>query len=394
MGWKDDLQDASFRGVLFECTSAKDNVSKSQATHQAPYSNKASIEDMGKDPRRISLNAVFTGENYKGELDNLRIALDETGSGELIHPIDGLCIASVLSYSVDHDAENVDTCYVSIEFMLGEDVEYQIFNPVETVAEIDALSIVESPFDKLKAVLEKLRALDNNKFFQFVNRIRAGLQLARSILGLVKNTIEDILDPSWLHELIDDVTKLVTFDASISAISKWRDAFHRVDRLTGLFDDEDSPELKQTWRAVQVATTVSMVQVVVDQIKIELSEQQNQTSTTLTPVDLAVIRQNTRQLIQANIATERAQIELVFESVEQIQILKIFADQVHLQIQELIETRPPISTAVVPANCTLHWFAHYLYTDMTRANEILYLNPSLQNPALLHAGMELTIYAK
>ena len=351
---------------------------------------------MGKDPRRISLNAVFTGENYKGELDNLRIALDETGTGELIHPIDGLCTASVLSYSVDHDAENVDTCYVAIEFMLGEDVEYQIFNPIEAIAEIDALSIVESPFDKLKAVLKKLQALDNNQFFQFVNRIRAGLQQARLILGLVKNTIEDILDPSWLHGLIDDVTKLVTFDTSISAISKWRDAFHRVDRLTGLFDDEDSPELKQTWRAVQVATTVSMVQAVVGQVRTELSEQQNQSTTalTLTPVDLAIIRQNTRQLIQTNIATERAQIELVFESVEQIQILKNFADQVHLQIQELIETRPPISTAVVPASCTLHWFAHYLYGDMTRANEILHLNPSLQNPALLRSGMELIVYAR
>lgn len=229
-----------------------------------------------------------------------------------------------------------------------------------------------------------------------MNRIRAGLQQARLILGLVKNSIEDILDPSWLHGLIDDVTKLVTFDTSISAISKWRDAFHRVDRLTGLFDDEDSPELKQTWRAVQVATTVSMVQAVVDQVRTELSEQQNQPTTalTLTPVDLAIIRQNTRQLIQTNIATERAQIELVFESVEQIQILKSFADQVHLQIQELIETRPPISTAVVPASCTLHWFAHYLYGDMTRANEILHLNPSLQNPALLRSGMELIVYAR
>jgi prophage DNA circulation protein len=66
MGWKDDLQDASFRGVLFECMRLLKTVSRSQAIHQAPYSNKASIEDMGKDPRRISLNAVFTGENYKG----------------------------------------------------------------------------------------------------------------------------------------------------------------------------------------------------------------------------------------------------------------------------------------------------------------------------------------
>ena len=44
MAWKDDLQDASFRGVPFECISTKDAVSKSQAIHQAPYSDEAYIE--------------------------------------------------------------------------------------------------------------------------------------------------------------------------------------------------------------------------------------------------------------------------------------------------------------------------------------------------------------
>lgn len=396
MSWSTDLQDASYRGVLFECASIKDAVSKSQAAHQAPYSNKATIEDLGKDPRRITLNAIITGENYKGELDNLRIALDETGIGELIHPIDGLCNASVLSYSVDYDAENVDTCFIFIEFMLGEDVEYQIFNPIDAPTEIDALSITEDPFSKLKTALEKIQALDNNKFVQFVNRIRTGIQNARSILGIVKNAIENILDPAWITALVDDVTQLVTFDTNISAISKWRDVFHRTNRLTGLFDQEDSPELKQTWRAVQIAITVASAQVIVEQVRTQIAEQQNQASivTTLTPIDLAVIRQNTRELIQATIDTERNETDLIFEAVEQIQLLKTFADQVHLQIQELIETRPPLSTVVVPTHCTLHWLAHYLYTDMTRANEILYLNPSLQNPALLQRGMELTVYAR
>ena len=133
MAWKDDLQDASFRGVPFECISTKDAVSKSQAIHQAPYSDEAYIEDMGKDPRKISIQAVFTGDDYKAESDNLILALDETGSGELIHPIYGICTASVLSHNVDHDVENVDTCYISIEFILGKDQQKTFFVPVATV---------------------------------------------------------------------------------------------------------------------------------------------------------------------------------------------------------------------------------------------------------------------
>ena len=38
MGWKDDLQDASFRGVQFECTSTNESGSKSLAVKQPPYS--------------------------------------------------------------------------------------------------------------------------------------------------------------------------------------------------------------------------------------------------------------------------------------------------------------------------------------------------------------------
>lgn len=36
MGWQTDLQDASFRGVQFECTSTSDSIAKALAIHQAP----------------------------------------------------------------------------------------------------------------------------------------------------------------------------------------------------------------------------------------------------------------------------------------------------------------------------------------------------------------------
>ena len=78
----------------------------------------------------------------------------------------------------------------------------------------------------------------------------------------------------------------------------------------------------------------------------------------------------------------------------QIQVYKQLADQIHLQIQELIEVRPPITTTKVLVPCTLHWLAHALYGDMDRADEIRRLNPDLQNPAILRTGMELTVYAR
>ena len=395
MAWKDDLQDASFRGVPFECISTKDAVSKSQAIHQAPYSDEAYIEDMGKDPRKISIQAVFTGEDYKGELDNLVLALDETGAGELIHPIDGVCTASVLSYNIDHDAENPDTCYISIEFILGKDVQREIFVPIVTVDGIDTASIIDAPATALESALKKLQSLNPERFLSVVNTIRNGINTARSYLNLAKSTIENILSPAdFIVGLVDDLSQLVTFDTSISAISKWRDLIKRVARFGKLFNDDDSPtELKQLWTATQVASTVAITQQIISTVK---SDMVNDNAVSLTPIDLAVIRQNNRLTLQDAINTERERSNDVLQliSVTQIQIYKDIADQLHLQIQELIEIHPPITTTTILVPCTLYWLAHQLYDDYTRADEIRRLNPNLQNPAVLRKGMELTVYAR
>ncbi|MDT1904216.1 multidrug DMT transporter, partial [Acinetobacter baumannii] len=77
-------------GVQFECTSTKDTAPKTLAIKQAPYSDEAEIEDMGSDPRRISIQAVFTGPDYLTWVNALEAALSATGPGELIHPVFGV----------------------------------------------------------------------------------------------------------------------------------------------------------------------------------------------------------------------------------------------------------------------------------------------------------------
>ena len=415
MGWKDDLQDASFRGVQFECTSTNESGSRSLAVKQPPYSNKASVEDMGNNPLKISIDAVFSGENYKIEMDALWAALVATGSGELIHPVHGVMQVYAESYQIGHVAEEVDACKISIEFLQAEDKERPLFIPIAVPVSIPLYSIPDSPVTALQLVLKKLQQFNPNKFFSFVNKIRDGISAARQFLGTVKGAIENVLSPDWIVGLIDDATRLATFDTNISAISKWRDVFKRVQRFEKLFqNDDDTPKvMQQTWRAVQVATAVAVTQQVVATVRKEMAENK---TVSFTPVELAVIRQANRKLIQQAINSERALIaaataaqnnnagitveddapasELIFIAMTQIQVYKQLADQIHLQIQELIEVRPPITTTKVLVPCTLHWLAHALYGDMDRADEIRRLNPDLQNPAILRTGMELTVYAR
>ena len=415
MGWKDDLQDASFRGVQFECTSTNESGSKSLAVKQAPYSNKANVEDLGNNPLKISIEAIFSGENYKIEMDALWAALVATGSGELIHPVHGVMQVYAESYQIGHVAEEVDACKISIEFLQAEDKERPLFIPIAVPVSIPLYSIPDSPVTALQSVLKKLQQFNPNKFFSFVNKIRDGISAARQFLGTVKGAIENVLSPDWIVGLIDDATRLATFDTNISAISKWRDVFKRVQRFEKLFqNDDDTPKvMQQTWRAVQVATAVAVTQQVVATVRKEMAENK---TVSFTPVELAVIRQANRKLIQQAINSERALIaaataaqnnnaginveddapasELIFIAMTQIQVYKQLADQIHLQIQELIEVRPPITTTKVLVPCTLHWLAHALYGDMDRADEIRRLNPDLQNPAILRTGMELTVYAR
>ena len=395
MGWSTELQDASFRGVQFECTSTNEAVSKSLAIKQAPYSNDAEIEDMGNNPRNISINAVYSGDDYKTWVDALEAALLETGAGELIHPIYGIMQVNVVDYSVDHNAENVDSCTISIKFIQAKDKKRPLFIPVAVPDEIYTEDIIDVPASALEQYLKKLEVLDQNQFFDVVNNIRNGINTFRSGLNLAKSTLDNVLSPAdFIVGLVDDVSQLVTFDPNISALSKWRDLVHRVQRFEKLFqNDKSSPQLQQLWRATQIASSVAITQKVVENVRIELAENQE---SSLTPIDLAVIRQKNRQQLQAAIHAEREQIstELDAVAVSQIQVYKEVADQIHLQIQALIEIRPPVTKTIVTVPCTLHWLAHQLYEDMSRANEIRRLNPDLQNPALLYAGMELTVYAR
>lgn len=405
MGWKDELHDASFRGVAFDCTSVGTSQAKTVSIQQAPYSNDASVEDMGNDPCRFSIEAMYTGEDYLNWRNALEAALLATGSGELIHPTRGVQQVQVLDYGVNESAETPDYCTFSINFLVTKTEKRQLFIPVQVPTKIAPIDVIQVPALNLKKALAQLKALKPEQFFSVVKNIREGLQSVRNGLNLAKKAINDVLSPeSWATVIVDDISQLVNFDFSISAMAEWRDVVKRVERFGNVFNSPDNPkELKQLWRATQVAAAVAITQEVVQTVRDDMLLQQgspsqdvknDQSTVNITPIDLAKIRAKTRETIQAAIDAERQNGSLDMASVQTIQNYKLIADQVHLQIQELIEIRPPIMTMVVPVPCTFHWLAHHLYGDLNRAAEIRRLNQDIENPALLLKGMEVTVYAR
>lgn len=401
MAWSTDLQQASFRNIEFECIQTSESVSKALAIQQSPYSNKAQIEDMGKDAEKISLRIFLSGENYLLYLNALITAFTLTGEGELIHPIHGIKNVYVANWNIVHNTETVDGCDLDVEFVEAETKEKQLFVPTVDF-EIDTQTFFYIPSSALASELEQLKDKDPNAFFKAINRIRSGLQKARQILGVVRSTVDNILSPpDWAVGLIDDVIRLATFEfTDISAISKWQSLSNRLKRVGQIFDDKDSindsPAFKQMWRAVTVASSASAAQAIVKQTKLDTAQNK---VINITPIDLAMIRQQIRIDIQKAIVIEReiTQEQAIISNIDpaaQVAQYKVLATTMHDQIQALIETRPPIRTTPILLHCTAHWLAHQLYGDMNRAEEIKRLNPTVLNFAIVQSGMELITYAR
>lgn len=397
MGWETDLLDASFRGVPFECVTISDSIKKTLAIKQPPYSNSASVDDMGAEPRRVTLRALFAGADYKSYVDALEAAVLMRGAGELVHPVYGIQQANVDDYKSGHDPEVVDGCYIDISFVIGETQAKELFIPVQFMV-LDASLLLPASATALQSQLAELQKTNPNAFFAAITKIKNVLNATRRIVGVALRTINNLLSPpAFISDLLNDISRVATFDISdISAIARWRGIAERVRNIGNLFDDDDDinqalPALKQCWRATTIAATVTTVQAMLIATRAEMAVDSD---VSLTPPDLASIRQQVRQDIQAAIIAEREISEDTgVDPAQQIAAFKQSADQVHLAIQELIETRPPLITTRITVACTLHWLAHSLYGDFSRADEIKRLNPTLALP-FLQPGMELTAYAR
>jgi prophage DNA circulation protein len=107
MGWREEKQKASFRGVTFHVKSSDGDIGRRNVIHQYPKRDTAYGEDLGKKAREFTLTAFVLGDNYMAARDAFEAAIEAPGSGELVHPWRGRMTVSVTRCSVNEsiDAE-------------------------------------------------------------------------------------------------------------------------------------------------------------------------------------------------------------------------------------------------------------------------------------------------
>lgn len=90
MTWQDRYIQASFRGVPFFTQVARTRAGQRRAIYEIPFDDRgvASI-DLGRKPRKHSIEAVLLGEDYDADWKRLLDALEAKGPGLLVHPLLG-----------------------------------------------------------------------------------------------------------------------------------------------------------------------------------------------------------------------------------------------------------------------------------------------------------------
>lgn len=100
MGWRDAIEQGSFRGITFHVDTNEYSSGRRTALHQYPNRDAAYIEDMGREARAIAFDAYIVGDDYLQQKNDLIAALEQAGPGELVHPLYGVRTVQAGAFSV------------------------------------------------------------------------------------------------------------------------------------------------------------------------------------------------------------------------------------------------------------------------------------------------------
>lgn len=206
MGWKEQLQPASFRGVKFKVDTADVAFGRRNQVHEYPGRDEPYSEDLGKKAREYRFNAYILGDNYFSDRDALMKAIeDDKKPGSLVHPTLGRKTVVPKDCSVNYSNKDGGVEYFTLTFIEAGEKKFPAsgFN-LKSIVGIKAdglISTVTTQFDRVYKVTGFIEDLSNqasglvNNFFLVVDGalkiggLEPGYSAFRSILDGFKSTV-------------------------------------------------------------------------------------------------------------------------------------------------------------------------------------------------------------
>ena len=122
--WAQQLQPGPWRGVGFVLDAGDTAAGRRVAIHEYPYRDTAWAEDLGKLPRRFSIQAYLTGDDVYQQRDAMVAACEQPGPGTLVHPTLGSIQCVLLEFQVTDRRERGRYIEVQFSFILAGDVQF------------------------------------------------------------------------------------------------------------------------------------------------------------------------------------------------------------------------------------------------------------------------------
>jgi prophage DNA circulation protein len=122
--WWQQLQPGSWRGVGFVLDAGDTAAGRRVAIHEYPYRDTAWAEDLGKLPRRFSIQAYLVGDDVYQQRDAMVTACEQSGPGTLLHPTLGAIQCVLLEFQTTDRRERGRYVEVQFSFILAGDVQF------------------------------------------------------------------------------------------------------------------------------------------------------------------------------------------------------------------------------------------------------------------------------
>jgi prophage DNA circulation protein len=421
MAWENTLLPASFRGIQFEVTATADDIERAVVVHEYPNVDGASVVDMGRAARRINVTAVFYGDDYELKLQEVLQALDQAGTGELIHPVFGAIEAQFVRTSIPHEATLPDQTRITLEFLESR-ARTALFDRVLPLQKVEA---VNAAADKVLDAAEDRFKLDIAGALKLPAQLRD--KLSADMLGAMdkmRGYADQVLDArGWLASGLHYLNNPASFVDELTGglVSRMKALVSPIDLRVGFGGDGGSGAasgyrragLAAIWSAPKLhlqqplldnsnpAAPVQPFLVAHVDVQIALAVagcaagifEKGLDDEVMTPADIETIASETRTVVSAAIERVRTTFPDIVQSLPLIEPLKELALTVTVAAEQLIAVRPPLVDRTVDTPGNLQLLAHLWYGDYRRADELLRLNPLVRNPNHITGGTILRAYA-
>ena len=125
MSWKDNLQDASLRGIAFKVDSDEATFGRRVQVHEYPNRDKPWAEDLGRATRRFSVQAYLIGDDFFEQRNRLIEAIEKPGSCTLVHPYYGeMTVIVDDAIRVSHSQSEGRMCRISFSFVESGELSF------------------------------------------------------------------------------------------------------------------------------------------------------------------------------------------------------------------------------------------------------------------------------